>query len=668
MSYKVVDIKMENECEAAIREIKNGEKYKYLLLNLREGPFLHLTDFGYMYEGSDGLLAKLPMNRCYFILYYNDHPAGKGDLIFIAWIPKQIQNAESDLYHRALMILKTLINVEHILIMDDGFVNSQTFKDSIRKTLVCSTNKNIVRTPELKHPIDGEGLGCLYYKRMVKNRAKIAQIEGLTGKSTTYGELLRDSVRLAINIQDRGVGRGDIVTICSNDNNAVAVPTYATLFVGAVVSALDVTFSLNDIVNSLKQILPKIIFVESQVLDKFERAMEIVGLKCELIVFGDADIHTPFEDLIQPVNGENNFRPVPVKNLLDTAYVNFTSGSTGIPKTICHNHHALQYQLFNFISTQFCWDVILHYAAPYWTLYTKFIGMATILGTTRLIYSTFYDNYWHFAKYKITFIFFSVTEISTLCTYERPKHADFRGLKIMVGGNVMNNDHLKKVEKVFYDAEIYLSYGMTEIPCGLTTFKPNTKLDRELKVKYPTSVGLSVAGMSYKVVDPETEEILGPNKKGELRIKTPFPLSGYYKVQPSPLWDSYGWLKTGDLAYYNEDLCFYVVDRIKNMFKYKDYHIVPSVLERALESHPSVRKAAVIGIPDEENGHLPLGVVILKSPREPVTGTILQSFVDDKVADYEKLRGGVKIIDKFPTTPTGKIRKWLLQDMIINAN
>ncbi|XP_031340065.1 luciferin 4-monooxygenase-like isoform X2 [Photinus pyralis] len=665
---KVVDIRMDADCEEAIQHIRNGEKYKYLLLGLREGPQLHLDDYGYMHEGVERTLSRLRSDQCYYMLYFDDHSAGKGELVLVAWLPRHIQNCESDLYHRALMIVKALLKVEHLLILNDGVVSSPTFKDSIRKTLACARNKNIVRVPALDHPIDVEGLGCLYFKRMFANRAKIAQIDAVTGKSTTHGELLRDSIRLAMNMKERGIGRGDIVTICSIDNDVVAMPTYATLFLGATVSALDVSFSLNDFVNSLGQIAPKIMFVESKAVDKVERALEIVGQKCELVVIGKADVHTPFSSLIQPVPGENDFRPIPAKSLLDTAYIVFTSGSTGVPKTICHNHHALQFQLRNFISTQFCWDLVLHYSTPYWTLYTKFLGMATILGTSRLIYPDFSEKSWHFTKYKVTFMFLSVSEITSMCAYERPRNVDLSGLKIMVGGNVINNDHLKKLEKVFYDTEIYLSYGMTEVPCGLTTFKPNTKLDRELKKKYPTSVGLSVSGLSYKIVDPETEEILGPNKKGELRIKTPFPLSGYFKVQPSSLWDSFGWLKSGDLAYYTEDHCFYVVDRIKNMFKYKDYHIVPSVLERALESHPSVRKAAVIGLPDEENGHLPLGVVILKSTQESVTGSVLQAFVDGKVADYERLRGGVKIVDKFPTTSTGKIRKWLLQNMIINAN
>uniref|UniRef100_A0A1Y1JV57 AMP-dependent synthetase/ligase domain-containing protein n=1 Tax=Photinus pyralis TaxID=7054 RepID=A0A1Y1JV57_PHOPY len=668
MDCNVTDITLDGECEEAVEEIRNGGKYKCILLTLREGSSLHLDECCRAHEEIEATLSKLQRNKCHYILYYDDHSAEKGELVLVAWFPPEIRNDETDLYYRALMIVKYILKVEHLLIMNDGIVSAQHFRDSVRKTLACDTNKNIVRFPEANHPIDEEGLGCLYYKKMMEHKEKIAQIVGMTGKTATYGELLRDSVRLAINLRNRGVGRGDIVTLCSCDNDVVAIPTYATLFLGASVCAFDVWYGVNDYVNSLRQTTPKVLFLEPSVVDKVERALEIVGQKCELVVMGETNVHTAFSDLVQPVLGENEFRPVPVVSLLDDAYIFFTSGSTGVPKSLCHNHLTMQYQTFNFITTDFCWDLILHYSTPYWTLYPKYLGVATLMGTTRLIYRAFYENYWHFAKYKVTMLFLSVTEISTLCTYERPKDIDLRGMDIIIGGNVVTNDHLKKIEKIFYDCQIFLSYGMTEVPCGLMTFKPKSELDRKLKAKYPASVGVSLPGLSYKIVDPETEEILGPNQKGELRVKTPFPLTGYFQVQPSPLWDSHGWLKTGDLAYYTEDRCFYVVDRMKNMFKYKDYHIVPSVLERALESHPSVRKAAVIGMPDEEYGHLPLGVVTLKSTQESITGAILRDFVDERVDDYQRLRGGVKIIDQFPTTSTGKIRKWLLHDMIVKAS
>ncbi|KAK5640265.1 hypothetical protein RI129_011076 [Pyrocoelia pectoralis] len=498
---------------------------------------------------------------------------------------------------------------------------------------------------------------------MVKNKGKIAQIEGLTGKSTTFGELLQNSVRLALNMQEKGIEYGDIISICSNDNEDVPLTFIASLFLGVTVSALEPSFGLDDLINSLKQICPKMIFVEPKILEKIVEALTSNGLDCRIVVFGATERHTTFSDMIRPVDCENDFRPVPVTSLLETAYIVFTSGTTGIPKTIRHNHHSVQYQYFSLIQKNFCWDMLLHYSTPFWTLYTQFLGITIILGTTRVFYPTFYENYWDFVKYKITTAFFSVTEISTLCIHQRPKNLNLRGLKILIGGNVVHRNHLERIRTVFYDADLYVCYGFTEIPGTLTSFACK-KTDWELKSVNPTSVGTGFPGISYKVVDCVTEEILGPNKVGELRVKAQFPLGGYYKSHPISLWDSYGWLKTGDMVYYNDDRCFYVIDRVKHMFKYKDYHVVPRVLEEILESHPAVQRAAVVGVPNEEDGHHPLGFVVLKSSVEAVTSRILEDFVEQRVADYLRLRAGVKIVDKFPTTRTGKVRKWLLQERL----
>lgn len=145
-------------------------------------------------------------------------------------------------------------------------------------------------------------------------------------------------------------------------------------------------------------------------------------------------------------------------------------------------------------------------------------------------------------------------------------------------------------------------------------------------------------------------------------------MNGYYKMDSSDAWDSDGFLKTGDIAYYDEDHFFFIVDRIKELLKYQKWHISPVKLEAILLTHPTVLACIVIGIPHQVDGDHPMGVVVLK---ESAVGTVkeeeLQKFVDDQVGHHQKLRAGVKFIKKFPVTVTGKISRVQTKRDILNG-
>lgn len=98
-----------------------------------------------------------------------------------------------------------------------------------------------------------------------------------------------------------------------------------------------------------------------------------------------------------------------------------------------------------------------------------------------------------------------------------------------------------------------------------------------------------------QVVDPDTEEIRGPNEEGELRVKGLSIMNGYYNRDCSNRYDKDGWFRTGDVVRYDENCFFYVVDRVKEMLKYRGWHIPPAILELELSHHPAVKQSVVIG-------------------------------------------------------------------------
>ncbi|XP_050517592.1 uncharacterized protein LOC126892162 isoform X2 [Diabrotica virgifera virgifera] len=173
----------------------------------------------------------------------------------------------------------------------------------------------------------------------------------------------------------------------------------------------------------------------------------------------------------------------------------------------------------------------------------------------------------------------------------------------------------------------------------------------------------------YKVVDVFTGAICGPNEEGELRIKSEFLMSGYHNHDTSDSFDSEGWMKTGDIVTYDEDGCFYIKDRIKEMIKYKGFQIAPAMLEQLIMTHSSVAQVVIIGIPHDADGDHPMAVIV---PKESSTASINEEdiikFVDERVSDTMRLRAGVKFVSSIPMTPSGKIRRRDVKKMVLDGN
>ena len=143
-------------------------------------------------------------------------------------------------------------------------------------------------------------------------------------------------------------------------------------------------------------------------------------------------------------------------------------------------------------------------------------------------------------------------------------------------------------------------------------------------------------------------------------------MQGYYKLDSSEVFDKDGFLKTGDVGYYDEDGYLYVVERIKEMFKYQSWHIVPSAIEAVLLEHKGVKEAAVFGLPGGEDGEVPAACVVLKDGYS-LSEEEIDSFLKERIADRERLRGGITFVKTLPKTPTGKVVRKKVRDSIINS-
>jgi acyl-CoA synthetase (AMP-forming)/AMP-acid ligase II len=229
---------------------------------------------------------------------------------------------------------------------------------------------------------------------------------------------------------------------------------------------------------------------------------------------------------------------------------------------------------------------------------------------------------------------------------------DLPHLHTLLSGAAPLREELAAAVAARLRCRIIQGYGMTET-------SPVTHLVRRraAQVKFE-SVGPPVPNTEVKVVDVATGAALGPNQEGEIRVRGPQVMKGYLNHEEATraTIDADGWLGTGDIGYADEAGCFFVVDRLKELIKYKGMQIAPAELEGVLLGHPSVADAAVIPLPDDEAGQVPKAFVVLKDDTAP---TQIMDYVAKRVAPYKKLRC-IEVTDQIPRSPSGKILRRVL--------
>jgi acyl-CoA synthetase (AMP-forming)/AMP-acid ligase II len=196
---------------------------------------------------------------------------------------------------------------------------------------------------------------------------------------------------------------------------------------------------------------------------------------------------------------------------------------------------------------------------------------------------------------------------------------------------------------------------------GLTETSPTThSVPDDLAGQMPGSIGPAVPNTECRIIDVLTGEDAPAGEPGELCIRGPQVMKGYLNNPEATARtiDPDGWLHTGDIARFEEQGSVRIVDRVKELIKYKGYQVAPAELEGLLLTHPAIADAAVIGLPDEEAGEVPKAFVV---PSGPLTPDEVSAFVAEQVAPYKKVRA-VELIDEIPKTPSGKVLRRVLID------
>ncbi|XP_050311850.1 uncharacterized protein LOC126747336 isoform X2 [Anthonomus grandis grandis] len=527
------------------------------------------------------------------------------------------------------------------------------------------------------YPETTKGLGYEFFMAMTRNKDRVAQYIAETGYEDSYESFLQRATRTALHLKERNFTPEDVVCLSSYNQVHCAVPFIACLFLGVPVSSLDPSFTEPDALHAINLVKPKIFFIVPEILDTIQKSIKTLGLEAEIVVYGDHEDPTgavkSFNDFLEPHPEEDAFAPVEIDDVNRTAVIFFSSGTTGLPKGICSSHKAIFHQgcLMHFLGHLIKNSVICLYSTLYWISAVLYLTSSILHGSARVLSRTFDpEALWlNIDKYKVTNLFLAPIQAYGMIDAGRPENTLTSSLHLtLTGGMQFSLEKLYSLRDLLPGTFVFQIYGCTEISGIGMSFNLNRSKDRLLLNYRPKSVGRPVPGLRYKVVDLESGANVGPNEHGELRIDPEFTTRGYYRQDSSSAFDSDGWMRTGDIVYYDEDYCFYIVDRIKEMLKYRSWHVPPALLEGVLQNHPGVSQCVVIGIPDELDGDLPCAIIVLNEDyRGKVTEEEIEEFVAKRVNDTHKLRGGVKFIEALPLTPSGKVKKKKIRDMVLNG-
>ncbi len=518
---------------------------------------------------------------------------------------------------------------------------------------ILKTEIMIFRGPFPAVSIPEVPLTQLVMRRARELASKPALIEGPTGRVVTYSQLADSITRVAANLSQRGFKKGDVFAIFSPN-----VPEYAMVFhgvasLGGINTTLNPLYTEQEVTQQLRDSGTRFLVTSPNFIEKARRAADVARVE-ELFVFGEAEGATPFDSLLEVDGAAPTVEINPREDLVALPY---SSGTTGLPKGVMLTHYNLVSNICQMDGLcYFSEDDTLICVLPLFHIYglVVILNMGLYMGATIVTLPRF--DLEQFLKtitdYGVTLAHLVPPIVLALSKHPKVDEYDLSTLRTVFSGAAPLDESLTRACIQRLGCDLRQGYGMTETSPVTHSSPPD-----RAHVKFG-SVGVCAPNTECKVIDLETGAMLGPDQEGEICVRGPQIMKGYLN-QPeatAQTVDEEGWLHTGDIGYADSDGHFYVIDRAKELIKYKGLQVAPAEIEAILLTHPAIADAAVIPCPDEEAGEVPKAYVVLRGDAKAEE---IIEYVGARVAPHKKIRS-VEFIDKIPKSASGKILRRVL--------
>ena len=539
--------------------------------------------------------------------------------------------------------------------------------------------KGVARTPQYPH---GEVALTEYLRAWAKHRPQRPAII-FYGHVTTYAELDQQSDRFAALLLAKGVRKGDRVAVFLPNCPQFHIVFLGILKLGAIhvpVSplsrAFELAYELNDTDAEVIVALDQLVETVHQVRGETKLREIIVTSFAEIIppeptIPVPDSIRTPrlaipgATDLLPALAAMPAPAPLPPADLDDVAALNYTGGTTGMPKGCVHTQRDMVYTAAaNLgISVEANEDsVFLSFFPEFWIAGENFGLIFPLFAGATLVLLARWDAVSTLAaidKYKVNITAMPVDGAVELMDHPRFKEFDLSSLsqvRVVSFVKKLNPDYRKRWKDLTGTILAESSWGMTETHTSNTFTTGFQENDFDLNSQ-PIFVGLPVPGAEFKITDFETGDLIPIGGEGEIRVRTPSLLKSYWN-KPAATAESLvdGWLRTGDIGLIDTDGFLHFLGRRKEMLKVKGMSVFPPEIEALLGQHPAVLGSGVIGRDDADKGQVPVAFVQLKpEAKGTITQDEIRAWCAERMAVYKVPE--VRIIEALPMTATGKVKK-----------
>jgi acyl-CoA synthetase (AMP-forming)/AMP-acid ligase II len=510
-------------------------------------------------------------------------------------------------------------------------------------------------SPEPAIDVPDTDVTSFVLEHAAEHAEKPALIDGPSGREVTYGALAEGVRALAAGLAARGFGKGDVLAVFMPNLPEYAIAFHGAASAGGRCTTVNPLYTVNELSHQLTDSGARFLLTVPPFLETAAEAASRAGID-EVFVLGEGEGATPFAELL----GDPAAAPeVAIDPGADLAVLPYSSGTTGLPKGVMLTHRNL---VANLEQIQAAFPIepsdTLIGVLPFFHIYGMTVIMnqglragATIVTMPRFDLDQFLDL---LEEHSVTRAYVVPPIALALAKHPAVEGRDLASLDVIMSGAAALGAELSEQVAERIGCQVIQGYGLTET-------SPVTHVIRIGGENRPGSIGQPLPGTECRLVDPEARSDAEPDERGELWVRGPQVMAGYLNNEEATAAtvDSEGWLHTGDIAVVDGDGFFEIVDRLKELIKYKGYQVAPAELEALLITHPDVADVAVIGIPDEEAGELPKAFVVPAGDEIDAAG--LMDWLGRQVAPQKRVRL-VEEIDEIPKSPSGKILRRVLKE------
>ncbi|MFJ4485214.1 4-coumarate--CoA ligase family protein [Streptomyces longwoodensis] len=489
-----------------------------------------------------------------------------------------------------------------------------------------------------------------------------ALIDGTDGTTLTYDQVDRFHRRVAAALAEAGVRKGDVLALHSPNTVAFPLAFYAATRAGASVTTVHPLCTPEEFAKQLGDSGARWIVTVSPLLATARRAAELAGGVEEVFVCDSAPGHRSLIDMLASRAPDPRPDIDPVE---DVAALPYSSGTTGVPKGVMLTHRQIATNLAQLEPAVPAGpdDRILA-VLPFFHIYglTALMNAPLRKGATVVVLPRFELEAFLAAiqTHRITGLYVAPPIVLALAKHPAVAQYDLSSLRYVISAAApLDADLAAACAKRLGLPPVGQAYGMTELSPG-THVVPLDAMEEAP----PGTVGKLIAGTEMRVVsldDPGKD--LGVGEAGEILIRGPQVMKGYLGRPDATeaMIDRDGWLHTGDVGHVDRDGWLFVVDRVKELIKYKGFQVAPAELEALLLTHPGIADAAVIGAHDDDRNEVPHAFVVRQPTAADLSAGEVMMYVAERVAPYKRVRR-VTFIDAVPRAVSGKILRRQLRE------